>query len=407
MLRKKAIIMLKNNLFKLSLLAFSVLGIVGCSSADPSIEQKEDTNYFECGDIISHGVQLKRLLTGVDENDHPYQTFSYVTVPADAALPDIDISSSFVGGGSCSSYMTIQHDSSNKNVKLTCLQPFSTLINVHLEAHYNSSCYADITIHYLPKYSQTINKTLYFYDSGNDISYGLRSTTPYEDAFDFSVSVNTEGVSSNPRDLATISEVIHGTKIDGTMYQNPKSGVCASIMSAQESTSFYNDSRYPNIFSQSVSNVFSSTGFDLLFPNLLASPFICKYSGSQDIYVQSRIRTNIKEYLNKHDLSSSLDFTTYSATDLITAINQFLSDNSVIYVPVYNISFGVIDSQYEYGQQGYFSSDVSVSYENSETEVIDFSYGIFETAVVKTFNTYSLTEFSFDTITLEESSLSF
>lgn len=144
--------MKKNNLFKLSLLAFSVLGVVGCSNVEPVT--KEEQIIQENEDIVSHGVQVQRLSSGVDANDHPYQSFTYITTPSTASASTIDVSAAFVGGGSCSSYLTVSHNASTKTITATCLQPFSTLIKIHIQSHYNSSAYADVTVHYTQKFNE-------------------------------------------------------------------------------------------------------------------------------------------------------------------------------------------------------------------------------------------------------------
>lgn len=155
--------MKNSNLFKLSLLAFSVLGIAGCSHAEPVT--KEEQIIQENEDIVSHGVQVQCLSSGVDANDHPYQSFTYTATPSTVSASTVDVSAAFVGGGSCSSYLTISHNANTKTITATCLQPFSTLIKIHIQSHYNSSAYAEVTVHYTQKFNEGFKGT---YDPEND-----------------------------------------------------------------------------------------------------------------------------------------------------------------------------------------------------------------------------------------------
>ena len=327
----------------LCLSLFTALGLVSCGAIDSKDEIPQDV--IETSDVETHNMEINMLSTGVDLNDHPYQTFSYVTLPSSSPYHEIDVSCYFNGGGSCSQFLTCTHDSANKTITVTCLQPFSTLITVHLESHYNSSVFANITVHYLPKYS-TLLKTyleLYEEDSQNSGQYIERTATAaYEDSFEFTVSANTEGVVSNPRQSATVDSST-GLFIDSnngstmssyggqTEYINQSLTLAEMLETCPE---YYTG----NNFSSSFKAIMTATGFDVILPKIMmrifGGPKSSNYNSANRTNFSSTFRSYLLDYLSSNRIDTDLIFdSTNTKTALINAINDWISNNSVIYIP--------------------------------------------------------------------------
>ena len=399
--------MKNSNLFKLSLLAFSVLGIAGCSHAEPT-KIEEEFFVFKEEDVISQGMKISRLSSGVDQNSNPYITVRYSTVPNNAAYGDIDVSSSFVGGGSCDSYVTVNHDATNKLVVLTCLQPFSTLIDIHLEAHYKSSVYADITVHYAPKYSQGITDELEYYkpdpeNPSSTVGIGWNDEEVYERAFSFSTSINTENVSSNPREGVTVTEEVISRYNFSTTYSygEPGNNLDGWYKKIYNLTAVSNYVSNPNIvWSNNISVNWNNIGFIDILPNLLSVPF---YRGTQNHFpsLSADVRLAIINYLNSDQIDNDLSFgDSYTKLDFVADLNQWISDNSIIYIPIWAFDFGYLNN-------GTFCTDIPVTYGNSETDTFDGSAGNFSMAKIKSFTPISQSELAPSNLTAESISVSF
>lgn len=335
--------MKNNNLFKLSLLAFSVLGIAGCSHAEPT-KIEEELFVFKEEDVISQGMKIQRLISGADSNNHPYQTFSYETVPVNSPYSDIDVTTAFVNGTSCSDYVTTQHDAVNKTITLTCLQPFSTVINLHLEAHYKSSVYADVKVRYLPKYSTILRNYLELYeeDTQNSGQYVERTVTAaYEDSFEFTVSTNTEGVVSNPRQPATVGSstlLFIDTNVNGSTsdpsYSSEDEFINNSLNLAQMleiCPEYYTGNNFSSSFLQLMQN----TGFDVILPKIMMRSFIHQTSVSTTRKTFSLwFRSDLLNYLCSNRFDTDLRFDSTNTKDaLINGIIDWISNNSVVYIP--------------------------------------------------------------------------
>lgn len=328
----------------LCLSLFTALGLVSCGAIDSKDEIPQDV--IETSDVETHNMEINMLSTGVDLNDHPYQTFSYVTLPSSSPYHEIDVSCYFNGGSSCSQYLTCTHDSANKTITVTCLQPFSTLITVHLESHYNSSVFANITVHYLPKYS-TILKTyleLYEEDSQNSGQYIERTVTAaYEDSFEFTVSINTEGVVSNPRQSATVDSS-NGLFIDYTGNGTATNDYSSSLEPINNSITLADileicpEYYTGNNFSSSFLQLMQNTGFDVILPKIMmrgfAHPKSSNYSSAARTNFSSMFRSDLLNYLSSDRIDTDLIFdSTNTKTALINGINDWISNNSVIYIP--------------------------------------------------------------------------
>ena len=381
-------------LSKLSLLTCSVIAFNGCSTSNSEV--KEDPIVFETGDIKASGMAIQRLMSGTDNNNHPYQSFSYETVPVNSPYSDIDVTTTFVNGTSCSSYVTTQHDASNKTVTLTCLQPFSTVINLHSEAHYKATVYADISVRYLPKYTEDISRTLNFYkeDPQNPGHYIETTTTEaFLNAFSFGVSVNTENVLSNPRD---------GIQVDGggivpLISYNPPTfpyiidpyDPCSEdyiinnsgIYGGENITDFndwYNNTNglYPNNFSSSFKTIMTATGFDRILPRLIARTMVnasstmarglvnyAEFSTGQ----HNSFRARLLEYLNSQRIDIDCTFdNVYTKLTLVNAINEWMEENSFYYM-----YFCHVDLIYVKQSDNSTSYTIPLIYGNSDTDTFD------------------------------------
>lgn len=363
--------MKSNRTLRLSLLACSVIAFSGCSSSDVEVKE-EDPIIFENGDIKSSGLAVQRLKSGADSNNHPFQTFSYETVPVNSLYSDLDVTTSFVNGTSCSNYVTTQHDASNKTITLTCLQPFNTAINLHLEAHYKSSVYADVTVRYLPKYTQDISKTLNFYkeDPQNPGNY-IETTTEeaFLNAYSFDVSINTENVLSNPRQGVQIDNGSIFPHVLDDQYQFP---FIIGMYGNENAGDFYewiNNSTgfFPNNFSSSFKYFMRQTDFDIALHKLMIKAFVgsetrtislAQYSGFSNSF-----RTNLLNYLNSEDIDSDCYFNTnYTKESLITYINDWMSNNDFYYMYFGHVSLTYFDSP------DHFSDTIPIIYGNGEKD---------------------------------------
>lgn len=373
-------------LSKLSLLACSVIAFSGCSSSETEVKE-EDPIVFETGDIKASGMAIQRLMSGTDNNNHPYQTFSYETVPVNSPYSDIDVTTTFVNGTSCSSYITTQHDTVNKTITLTCLQPFSTVIKVHLEAHYKASVYADISVRYLPKYSQSISTTLNFYkdDPQNPGQYIETNTSEaFINSFSFDVSVNTENVFSNPREGVQIDGYgifphvsdVHISSVNYDPWPNSERALWVTCLTqdirANSYLKFYTNSLYPNNFSSSFLQIMQATGFDVVLPNLMARTFVDNLISIGWIAVSNyseRFRSCLLKYLNSERIDYELIFdTTNTKEALITAINEWMTNNDFYYMPFQSMDLYFSPSSDYSGQ---LTTRIPLLYGNNETEEFD------------------------------------
>lgn len=361
----------------LCLSLFTALGLVSCGAIDSKDEIPQDV--IETSDVETHNMEINMLSTGVDLNDHPYQTFSYVTLPSNSPYHEIDVSCYFNGGDSCSQYLTCTHDSANKTITVTCLQPFSTLITVHLESHYNSNVFANITVHYLPKYSTSLRTYLELYeeDPQNSGQYIERTVTAaYEDSFVFAVSANTEGVVSNPRQPATVDSST-GLFIDSNM-----NGSTATGYSSQ--TEFINNSltlaqmletcpEYytGNNFSSSFLQLMQNTGFDVILPKIMmrifAHPKSSNYTAANRTNFTSTFRSDLLDYLSSDRIDTDLTFdSTNNKVALVNGINDWISNNSVVFIPYHWLSLKCTGDTSHAS-----SSDWNVNFSNGDVESHD------------------------------------
>ena len=434
--------MKNNNLFKLSLLAFSVLGIAGCSHAEPT-KIEEDPIVFETGDIKSSGLAVQRLISGADSNNHPYQTFSYETVPVNSPYSDIDVTTAFVNGTSCSDYVTTQHDASNKTITLTCLQPFNRVIKLHLEAHYKSSVYADVTVRYLPKYTQDISRTLIFYkeDPQNPGNYIETTTTEaFLNAFSFDVSVNTENVLSNPKEgvqidgggivpfyqssPATFPYILGGDSPSSEDYIINNSGMLGGD-SFSDFNDWFNNSNglYPNNFSSSFKNIMTATGFDRILHRLMIRVMVntsstlarglVDYSGFANFF-----RSRLLQYLTSQRIDIDLTFDNVNTKlALVNAINDWMESNSFYYVYFCHIDFFYVKES-----DRSTSYTVPLLYGNGDTDTFDgqsdnhdvvnisnhdYGYGYFKAAKFVMPEPLTLAELSPSSISAESTDIYF
>lgn len=410
--------MKNNNLFKLSLLAFSVLGIAGCSNVEP-IKNEEEFFVFKEEDVISQGMKIHRLSSGEDNNNHPYQTFSYETVPVNAPYSDIDVTTSFVNGTPCSSYVTTQHDASNKTITLTCLQPFSTVINLHLEAHYKSSVYADVAVRYLPKCSQDISKTLNFYkeDPQNPGNYIETTTTEaFLNAYSFDVSINTENVLVNPRTGVQIDNGSIFPYVPSDQTKFPYiTGMYGGVFEG-DLIEWYNNSTgfFPNNFGSSFMTTMEVTVFHKYLHELMIKAFVGDSnqasSLSQSSGFSNSFRSNLLEYLNSQRIDSDLAFdSTYTKTKLINEINAWMSNNDFYYM-----YFGHVELSY-LGSNNNTTSNIPILYGNGETDSfngvasdVDHTvYGYFKAAKFIMPEPFTAQELAPSSITVESSNIYF
>lgn len=361
---------------KLSLLACSIIAFSGCSSPETEIKE-EDPIVFETGDIKSSGLAIQRLISGADSNNHPYQTFSYETVPVNSPYSDIDVTTAFVNGTSCSDYVTTQHDASNKTITLTCLQPFNTVIKLHLEAHYKSSVYADVSVRYLPKYSTILRNYLELYeeDTQNSGQYVERTVTAaYEDSFEFTVSTNTEGVVSNPRQPATVDSstglfidqvsTVNGSTSDPSY--NSQDEFINNSLNLTQMLEICPEYYTGNNFSSSFLQLMQNTGFDVILPKIMMRSFIHQTSVSTTrTNFSFHFRTDLFNYLISDRIDTDLRFdSTNTKVALINGINDWFSNNSVVYIPYYWLNLKCAD-----GSSNGF--DWNVNFANGDVESHD------------------------------------
>lgn len=411
--------MKNKKLITLCLSFLTTLGLVSCGASDSKIETEHSVETFIEENVISHGMKINQLSSGIDSNDHSYQSFSYVVLPSNSLYSNVDASISFLGGSSCDEFVTLQHDSSNKIITLTCLQPFSTVINVHLEAHYNTSVYADIKVHYLPKYTQDISKSLNFYieDLQNPGNYVESSTEEaFLNAYSFDVSINTENVLINPRtgvqiDNGRIFPFVSRNKL--RFYQ------ITGMYGTDSAGDFYewiNNSTgyFPNNFSSSFKTIMSQTGFDVILHELMIKAFI----GEPDSHVSytysnfsHAFRTNLLNYLNSETIDSDLSFnSTYTKANLITAINEWIENNDFYYM-----YFGHVELRYQVTGSDP-SPNIQILYGNGETD--NFSgiasdaddhttYGYFKAAKFIMPEPFTTQELAPSSITPETASIDF
>lgn len=418
--------MKNNNLIKLSLLACSVIAFSGCSSSDVEVK-KEDPIVIETEDIKLSGLAVQRLTSGADSNNHPFQTFSYETVPVNSPYSDIDVTISFVNGTPCSNYVTTQHDASNKTITLTCLQPFNTVINLHLEAHYNSSVYADVTVRYLPKYTQDISKTLNFYkeDPQNPGNYIETTTTEaFLNAYSFDVSINTENVLINPR---TGVQIDNGNVIPFVQRDTYRFPYIMGMYGTDSAGDFYewiNNTTgfFPNNFSSSFKTIMSATGFDVKLHELMIQVFV-KNSVNLNAWFsdysafstgERSFRYYLLRYLNSQSIDSDLSFnSTYTKSALINAINDWMENNDFYYM-----YFGHVELDYfrTDDDNNVFSTDIPILYGNSETDTFNgiasdvdehTTYGYFKAAKFIMPEPFTTQELAPSSITVESGDIYF
>lgn len=186
---------MKKKILFLSISLLMAIPLLNSCSVREAKEQSIEENPIavENNDIVEHGLKVRTVTSGTDGNGNPTQTFSYTTTPENPTLNQIDISISFADSRqNGSSYLTFTHDATNKTVTIACLQAFNSLATLHMESHFNSNVYADVSIHYNPRYT----------DAFTDTTWNITSTTNnqsnnlfncFDSIFTSTVSLNTEG----------------------------------------------------------------------------------------------------------------------------------------------------------------------------------------------------------------------
>ena len=165
----------------LPLLITSSLLSFGCSakhtnSVDPGSDSADINISSE--EIIGHGINAKKLSSGLDANGHRYITFSYTISPNDAFYHAVTASITFADSRVAASYLTAAVDSENKTVTVTCLQAFDSVATLRLSAAFGNA-YCDIQIDYKVKMLDcSVNSVDTFYKYASDIS--TRDAPPYQ-----------------------------------------------------------------------------------------------------------------------------------------------------------------------------------------------------------------------------------
>lgn len=158
--------MKNKKLITLCMSFLTTLGLVSCGATDPKAVNESPVETFLESDIVSHGMKINRLATGIDANEHEYQTFSFVVVPSTSVHKACSASISFADNRqNGSSYLTASVDNQGGTCTVTMLNYFDSVATLKLQNNYYSNVYAEVTIRLNPRYTIKCNsfdvETLY------------------------------------------------------------------------------------------------------------------------------------------------------------------------------------------------------------------------------------------------------
>lgn len=143
--------MKRMKLLPLCLSLISVLGITSCDGLKSETESLVEV--FMEPDIVSHNMKINRLATGIDANDHEYQTFGFTVLPTNSYYREVSATITFADNrNNGSEYLTATVDNSNCTVTVTMLQLFDSVATLRLITA-KDSVYADISVRLNPRYS--------------------------------------------------------------------------------------------------------------------------------------------------------------------------------------------------------------------------------------------------------------
>ena len=141
--------------------ALGLTALTGCNKK-VSYSKMEADDYVNIeGDIKMVNMNVRRLSSGTDSNNHPYQILSYETVPANPYYGNITVSMTSNG----TNKITNEINLTNKTLKITCLDAFDSVITVTLTAEVSNS-YAEIAVHYKQKFLSL---------TGNSVTFDFRA----------------------------------------------------------------------------------------------------------------------------------------------------------------------------------------------------------------------------------------
>lgn len=146
---------MKNKKLITLLMSFlTTLGLVSCGAIDfkENISNQPIETFIE-PNIESHGMKVNRLSTGIDANDHEYQTFSFVVLPSNSYYREVTASITFADDRqNPSQYLTATVDNDNSICTVTMIQLFDSVATLKLTTA-NQNVFSDITIRLNPRYS--------------------------------------------------------------------------------------------------------------------------------------------------------------------------------------------------------------------------------------------------------------
>ena len=150
---------MKNKKITLLCMSFlTTLGLVSCGATDSKVETEYPVETFIQEDVVSHGMQINRLASGVDANENEYQTFSFVVLPSTSVHKDCSASISFADNRqNGSSYLIATVDNYNQTCTITMLDFFDSVATLRLQNNYYSNVYAEVTIRLNPRYLFEMN----------------------------------------------------------------------------------------------------------------------------------------------------------------------------------------------------------------------------------------------------------
>ena len=131
--------------------------------------------------VKAEKIDIKKVVSGTDNQGHEYKTYSYSITPNDAYYHDVNANISFADSRvDGSSYLTASVDTTNSTFTVTCLQAFDSVATLRLSAAFGNA-YCDIQI----DYKQKITGTVY-----NDVTVTHNRSFPlYEDSVSLLVDI--------------------------------------------------------------------------------------------------------------------------------------------------------------------------------------------------------------------------
>ena len=133
----------------LTLFGFLLSGIVGCSNVSKRVSD-------ESSDIVRPILNVMKLSSGLDEDDHSYVVFNYTISPSNASDKSIITTLSWNDEDAedieedypIDEYITCDVDESVSTITLTCLQAFFYQANLNVRSASNLECYVNIPLDY-------------------------------------------------------------------------------------------------------------------------------------------------------------------------------------------------------------------------------------------------------------------